>query len=108
MKIYVASDHAGFYLKKELIKYLDIKGYEVEDCGAYEMDPDDDYPDFIIPCAEKVAKDKKSLGIVIGGSGQAEAIAANKVKNVRAALFYGPVRSQGAVDITGRKSSDSF
>ncbi len=108
MKIYIAADHAGFYLKKELIKYLGIKGYEVEDMGAHELDSDDDYPDFIIPCAQKVASDKSSVGIVIGGSGQAEAIAANKVKNVRAALFYGPVRSQGAVDVTGRKSSDSY
>ena len=93
--IYIASDHAGFYLKKELIKYLGIKGIEVEDMGAYEMDEADDYPDFIIPCAQKVAKDTNpdtgsgSLGIVIGGSGQGEAIAANKVKGVRAAVYYG-------------------
>ena len=108
LKIYVAADHAGFYLKKELIKYLGIKGFDVEDCGVFEMDEADDYPDFIIPCAQKVAGDKESLGIVIGGSGQAEAITANKVKGIRAALFYGPVRSQGAVDVTGRKSSDSY
>ncbi len=95
MKIYIASDHAGFYLKKELIKYLGIKGFEVEDMGAFEMDEVDDYPDFIIPCAQKVAKDinpdtgSGSLGIVIGGSGQGEAIAANKVKGIRAAVYYG-------------------
>lgn len=108
MKIYIAADHAGFYLKKQLIEYLKIKGYEVEDVGAYELNKDDDYPDFIIPCAQKVISDTGSVGIVIGGSGQAEAICANKVKNARTALFYGPVRSQGAVDVTGRKSSDSF
>src|SRR3989344_8420287 len=89
MKIYVAADHAGFYLKKTLIQYLDIKGYEVEDCGAYEMNEKDDYPDFIIPCAQKVVNDTGSLGIVIGGSGQGEAIAANKVKGIRAAVYYG-------------------
>lgn len=87
MKVYIASDHAGFYLKKQLIQYLKIKDYEVEDCGAFEMDEQDDYPDFIIPCAQKVANDKESLGIVIGGSGNGEQIAANKVKGVRAALY---------------------
>lgn len=89
MKIYIASDHAGFYLKKELIKYLGIKGYEVEDMGAYEMDEADDYPDFIIPCAKKVARDADFVGIVIGGSGNGEAIAANKVKGIRAAVYNG-------------------
>ena len=89
MKVYIASDHAGFYLKKQLIQYLGVKGIEVEDCGAYEMNEADDYPDFIIPCAQKVADDTVSLGIVIGGSGQGEAIAANKVKGIRAAVYYG-------------------
>lgn len=88
--IYIASDHVGFYLKKQLIQYLKIKGYEVEDMGAFELDPDDDYPDFIIPCALRVAQGKPDdVGIVIGGSGQGEAIVANKVKGIRAALFYG-------------------
>ncbi|MDP2632953.1 MAG: RpiB/LacA/LacB family sugar-phosphate isomerase [Candidatus Curtissbacteria bacterium] len=108
MKIYIASDHAGFYLKKNLIQYLGIKGYEVEDVGAFEMDEADDYPDFIIPCAQKVVDDTGSLGIVIGGSGQAESIAANKVKGIRAALFYGPVKASGPADVHGRKISDSF
>jgi len=108
MKIYIASDHAGFYLKKQLIQYLGIKGYEVEDCGAYEFDKTDDFPDFVIPCAQKVAADKESLGVVIGGSGQAEQIAANKVKGIRAALFYGPVRPKEAADISGRQSSNPY
>src|SRR3972149_5456849 len=89
--IYIASDHAGFYLKKQLIQYLKIKGLEVEDLGPYELDPDDDYPDFIIPCAQKVAqqiaKGKDVRGIVIGGSGQGEVIAANKVKGIWAAVI---------------------
>lgn len=89
MKIYIAADHAGFYLKKQLIQYLGIKGYDVEDCGAFEMNDKDDYPDFVIPCAQKVAGDKESLGIVIGGSGNGEQIAANKVKGIRAALYSG-------------------
>lgn len=108
MRIYIAADHAGFYLKKQLIQYLGIKGYEVEDCGAYEMNESDDYPDFIIPCAQKVAGDKESLGIVLGGSGQAEQMAANKVKGIRAALFYGPILPHGAADVTGRISRDAY
>jgi len=87
--IYIASDHAGFYLKKQLIQYLELKGYQVEDVGANVLDEADDYPDFIIPCAQKVSSDTGSAGIVIGGSGQGEAIAANKIKGIRAAVFYG-------------------
>ena len=88
MKIYLATDHAGFDLKESLKKYLIDKGLEVEDCGAYEMDPADDYPDFIIPAAKKVAENSDSLGIILGGSGQGEAMAANRIKGVRAAVFY--------------------
>ena len=108
MKIYIASDHAGFYLKKHLIQYLGIKGYEVEDCGAHEMNDGDDYPDFIIPCSQKVSSDEGSLGIVIGGSGQAEAICANKVKGIRAVVFYGPIMPQLAADVTGRISRNAY
>lgn len=89
MKIFIAADHAGFYLKKTLVQYLELKGYEVEDCGADVLDENDDYPDFIIPCARKVIGDAGSVGIVIGGSGNGEAIAANKVKGVRAAVYNG-------------------
>ena len=63
-------------------------GYDIEDCGAFDFDPLDDYPDFIIPAAKKVANDQ-SKGIIFGASGQGEAIAANKVKGIRAALYYG-------------------
>lgn len=89
MNVYLASDHAGFYLKKQLIQYLGIKGVEVEDCGAYEMKDGDDFPDYIIPCARKVSQDKGSLGIIMGGTGQGEAICANKIKGVMAAVFNG-------------------
>lgn len=106
MRIYIASDHAGFDLKKILVDYLKSEGKEVEDCGAYSLDPDDDYPDLIIPCAQKVAADPDSLGIIIGGSGQGEAFAANKVKGIRAVVYYGPVVSSDAVDVTGRTSDD--
>ena len=80
MKILLASDHAGFELKEFLSNHLMQLGYNVEDCGAHELDPDDDYPDFIIPAAIKVANDTNSSGIIMGGSGQGEAIAANRKK----------------------------
>ena len=91
--IYVASDHAGFELKKALISHLESKGHDVEDMGTHELNPDDDYPDFVYPCAHKVAvrraQGQEDFGIVIGGSGQGEAIVANKVKSIRAAVYYG-------------------
>ena len=87
--IYIASDHAGIELKKTIFEYLKKQGSEVVDCGPHIQDPEDDYPDFIYPCAVLVAKNPGSMGIVIGGSGQGEAFAANKVKGIRAALYYG-------------------
>ena len=89
MKIYFASDHAGFELKEKLKEFLKEKGYEVEGLGDFVYDEQDDYPDFILRAADAVAKDKGSKGIVLGGSGQGEAIAANKVKGIRAVVYYG-------------------
>lgn len=89
MKIFIGSDHAGFELKQKLIPFVGSLGYEVVDKGAFSFDAQDDYPDFIIPVAEAVAKDSNSRGIILGGSGQGEAIAANHVKGIRAAVFYG-------------------
>ncbi len=86
--IFLASDHAGFELKEKIKDHLILKGYAIFDCGAFNYNPKDDYPDFIIPCAKKVAKTKNSLGIIFGGSGQGEAIAANKIKGIRAAVLY--------------------
>ena len=88
MRIHIGADHAGLELKAELIKHLQSRGHEVTDHGPYEYDALDDYPDFCIPAAEAVAKDSNSLGIVIGGSGNGEQIAANKVKGIRAALAW--------------------
>ncbi|OGE33090.1 ribose-5-phosphate isomerase [Candidatus Daviesbacteria bacterium RIFCSPHIGHO2_02_FULL_36_13] len=84
--IYLGSDHGGFEFKEGIKKYLSEKGIEVEDLGAHSLDPADDYPDFIIPVAQKVTGNPGSLGIVLGRSGNGEAIAANKVKGIRAAL----------------------
>ena len=88
MKIHLATDHAGLELKDKIKLYLINQGYIVIDHGAYEYDALDDYPDFIIPCAKAVADDIKSKGIILGGSGQGEAMAANRIKGIRAAVFY--------------------
>lgn len=88
MKIHLATDHAGLDLKNSIREYLINQGYDVKDHGAYEYDALDDYPDFIIPCAKAVSKDLNSRGIIFGGSGQGEAMAANRIKGVRAAVFY--------------------
>lgn len=93
MKIFIGADHAGFQMKEDFKKYLSDLGYEIEDMGPEEYNPDDDYPDFIIPVAKAVALrqaqgDHNTYGIVIGGSGQGEAMCANKVKGIRAAVVY--------------------
>ena len=88
MKVHLATDHAGLDLKNTIKEYLLDKGYDVKDHGAHEYDALDDYPDFIFPCARAVAADPTSRGIILGGSGQGEAMAANRVKGVRAAVFY--------------------
>lgn len=89
MQIYIASDHAGFELKGKLVEFLKGQGKEIEDLGPSIYMEGDDYPDFILPLAQKVAQNKDSFGIVIGASGQGEAMAANRVKGVRAAVYYG-------------------
>lgn len=88
--IYIASDHAGFELKNTVFNYLKEQGLEVEDVGPFVFNKDDDYPDFIYPCAVKVAEGQPDAkGIVIGRSGNGEAMVANKVRGVRAAVYYG-------------------
>ena len=89
MKIHIATDHAGFELKSKILDYLISKGHEIIDHGAKSFDPDDDYPDYIFPCAKAVSKDNNSYGIIFGGSGQGEAIAANRIRGVRAIVYYG-------------------
>ena len=88
MRIHIGSDHAGLELKAELVKHLRGNGHDVTDHGPHEYDALDDYPDFCIPAAEAVAKDASSLGIVLGGSGNGEQMAANKVNGIRAALAW--------------------
>lgn len=88
MRIYLGADHAGFETKNAIAEHLKASGHEVVDCGAHTYDAEDDYPAFCIAAAEKVVADPGSLGIVLGGSGNGEQIAANKVKGARCALAW--------------------
>jgi ribose 5-phosphate isomerase B len=88
MRVGVATDHGGFGLKEELVAHLRAAGHEVVDFGAHELDPNDDYPDFVIPLARAVVAGKVERGVVICGSGVGAAICANKVSRVRACLIH--------------------
>ncbi|ASK66707.1 ribose-5-phosphate isomerase [Brachybacterium avium] len=88
MRVHIGTDHAGFELKNRLVAALQQKGHEVTDHGAHHFDALDDYPPFCTDVGEAVVADSESLGIVIGGSGNGEQIAANKVAGVRAALVW--------------------
>ena len=105
MKIFIASDHAGFELKKFLKERLSLAGHDVRDMGPKEFNPDDDYPDFISLAAKEIARDPShAKGIVIGATGEGEAICANKFYGIRAAVYYG-----GNMDIVklSREHNDS-
>jgi ribose 5-phosphate isomerase B len=88
MRVYLGSDHAGYELKVHLVNYLGTHGYEVMDVGPSAFRTDDDYPPYCLHAAARVVADPGSLGLVIGGSGNGEQIAANKVPGVRAALIW--------------------
>jgi ribose 5-phosphate isomerase B len=110
MKIYLASDHAGFELKKDLIEFikgLDFKN-EVVDLGPDKFDKNDDYPDYMAPLAKKIQAEPEARGVIIGGSGEGEAMVANRFKGVRAAVFYGEVRPIQYIDMTMKESQDLY
>ncbi|MCL2482508.1 MAG: ribose-5-phosphate isomerase [Propionibacteriaceae bacterium] len=88
MRVHIGTDHAGFDVKAAIVRVLQTRGYDVVDHGAEDYDSEDDYPSYIIPTAEAVVADPGSLGIILGGSGNGEVIAANKVRGVRAALIH--------------------
>jgi ribose 5-phosphate isomerase B len=94
MRVYLGSDHAGYELKNHLVGELTRLGYETVDVGPHEFDPNDDYPGFCIATATQVVADPGSLGVVVGGSGNGEQIAANKVPGVRAALAWNAETAQ--------------
>lgn len=106
MKVYVAADHAAFEIKNQLLAYLkDELRYDVEDCGAFTFDKDDDYPAIIATAARKLSADVaegiESRAIVAGGSGQGEAMVANRFPGVRCALYYGGASTQ--TDVSGKE-----
>jgi ribose 5-phosphate isomerase B len=88
MRVFLGTDHAGFELKQDLVQRIVSAGYELQDFGAMELDPEDDYPPYCLQVAAAVAREPGSLGVVVGGSGNGEQIAANKVPGVRAALAW--------------------
>lgn len=90
MKIFIGTDHAGYGLKEKLVSSLKIQGYEVIDKGASEFNEEDDYPDFVVLVAREVSKDSNHVrGIILGSTGQGEAIVANRFPHVRAVVYYG-------------------
>lgn len=107
-KVYLGTDHAGFELKEKLKVYLAGLSYEVQDLGAFNFVEDDDYPDYIKEVAESVVQDEDSFGIILGGSGQGEAMCANRTEGVRAAVFYGPKEPIASVDISNKENADPF
>jgi ribose 5-phosphate isomerase B len=88
VRVYLGSDHAGFELKASLIAWLTQAGHDPVDCGPASYVPDDDYPVYVMRAAASAVADPGSLGIVIGGSGNGEQIASNKIKGVRAAIAW--------------------
>ena len=116
MRIHIGSDHAGLEFKRVIISHLQKAGHEVIDHGPHTFDPLDDYPVFCIPAAEAVANDAGSLGIVLGGSGNGEQIAANKVNGIRAALVWSKEtavlarehNNANVISIGGRMHTEEF
>jgi ribose 5-phosphate isomerase B len=116
MRIHVGSDHAGLEFKNKIVSHLQSKGHEVVDHGPHDYDPLDDYPVFCIPAAEAVAKDPGSFGVVLGGSGNGEQMAANKVAGVRAALVWSKEiavlarehNDANVISLGGRMHDESF
>ncbi|OGL26074.1 hypothetical protein A3E49_02695 [Candidatus Saccharibacteria bacterium RIFCSPHIGHO2_12_FULL_49_19] len=108
MKIALASDHAGYEHLGVLQAWLEEVGHECQNLGPPIFQPDDDYPDFVIPAASALASGEVERIIILGGSGQGEAIAANRQRGVRCAVFYGPSIAKKVVDASGRVSHDPY
>jgi ribose 5-phosphate isomerase B len=109
MRVVLASDHAGFEMKSVLLSYLADHQIDHTDLGPFTLDPNDDYPDFVSLAAKQVSLDpENTMGVVIGGSGQGEAMCANRLKHVRAGVFYGAVIPKTTLDIEGRQSADPY
>lgn len=108
MTIALATDHAGLEQLRSLQDFLEDAGYSCINFGPKNLSPDDDYPDFIAPAARAVASGQCEMGIIMGGSGQGEAMAANRFKGVRCGVFYGGSVPKKVVDVSGRISHDPY
>ncbi len=108
MKIAVTADHAGYNSYIEIIHFLRDIGYEVNEFGPKNFNPNDDYPDLVFPATKSVATKHSDVGIIIGGSGQGEAIAANRIKGIRCAVFYGPIIPISPVNQEGTLSTNPY
>jgi ribose 5-phosphate isomerase B len=108
MKIALSTDHAGFEQLKQLKEFLDSSGHDCVNFGPMSYDAEDDYPDFIRPAADAVAGGQCEIGIIFGGSGQGEAMTANRVKGVRCAVYYGKATAVAAVDVSGSAAADEY
>lgn len=108
MKIALSTDHAGFEKLKLLKEFLISSGHECVNFGPTDYQPEDDYPDFIRPAADAVARGECEAGIIFGGSGQGEAMTANRVQGVRCAVYYGPTKAVDTLDVSGLAAVDDF
>lgn len=108
MKIALTTDHAGMEVVGSLQEYIQSLGHECAYFGPSELMSDDDYPDYMFPAARAVANGDCQMGILLGGSGQGEAIAANRISGVRCAVYYGPGRPVGSIDADGSTATDEF
>lgn len=108
MKVFLAADHAGLRMKATLFEQISLLGYEVEDVGAFELDPNDDYPVFAKALAAKITDHPGSLGVMCAGSGQGEAMCLNRHAGIRAAVLYALVPASEALNIEGAHSEDGY
>ncbi len=108
MKIAITTDHAGYQALQLLDAYIISLGHQTVNYGPKSLDIDDDYPDFMFPAAKAVAAGECERGVILGGSGNGEAMAANRIKGVRAAVFYGPAIAKTAIDAEGKVSTDPY
>lgn len=108
MKIALTTDHTGLQLAQPLKTFLESLGHDCAYYGPKDFDPNDDYPDYIYPAAQAISSSDCERAIIIGGSGQGEAIVANRLPGVRCAVFYGPVLPTGSVDAEGNRATDAF
>lgn len=108
MKIALSTDHAGFSSLQKLQRFLERAGYECVNYGPELFDPLDDYPDYIRPAAKAVASGECKFGIIFGGSGEGEAMVANRIPGVRCGVYYGPAKSLWTIDAEGSEAKDEY